>query len=1291
MELQIRHIVPEGEARGSGTPTGSLREGEARGGGTPTGSLREGEARFEVFRDGQKSPEASLRSPWGIMVGSHGINLREGLRWYLEDYLEMPYGEFAKRAEDVQAALSQWGRECFDKLFGGGRAHGWHHDARRSGLANLRISIASDDPAILSWPWEALESADDGKIAQQCRVERRLDKIGDLPELPNNLPTDSLNILYIIARPFGDADVGYHALARPLVDFVAEDGWPVHVDVLRPPTFSQLCAVLEEKPGHYHVVHFDGHGSFSGAENIMGAAGMHTPSDRFAAAPGKLVFEKDDQSHGGEPISAKKLCELLRKYKIPAVVLNACQSATMDEKGEDPFASVAASLLRSGVRSVAAMSYSLYVGGAVEFVPAFYRRLFKDGNMAGAMLAGRRVMLLNNKRNAFIGQVELNDWIVPVMYRHSDGFLPNLEPGAARTRGLPKEALSLDKHGFIGRERAILKLERAIREKPAAVLIHGMAGEGKTTLAKGFLQWLESTGGLGDGALWYSFEGRRGVEDIANELLEAAGEGRRLHEYVTLEQKASAIAQKLRQRRFFIVWDNFETVQGMPGTEVDAPLSEENQRFLKQLLSKLDGGKTKVLITSRSNEQWISGECYPLPLEGLEGEELWRYCEEIVRRRGITLDRSSDAYKSLMARLGGNPLAIQAILPRLAERSPKALLSDLEDSFNGIEGDEATKRIQSALSVFERGLDQAYAPALRLLSLHEGCADAKMLAAMLQSIGSKATPVKGCLGALESAGLCRQIGGGLYSLHPALRSCLTRCHPAGEAEQKAFVGVMGILANTMVNKAEHENRQIFALHAANFHLALQLARNLDMKDDVLDLVCCLAENAHNTRSFSEAVRMFNELADVAKKYREEKYEACAYHQLGMIAQERSDFDAAEGLYKKSLCISIKLGDEQGAAITYHQLGRVEQERRDFGAAEDWYNKSLGIVLKLGDEHGVATTYRQLGIVAQERGDLVEANRLYKVSLDIELKKSNALGAAHTYHQLGSVAQERRDFDAAEGWYKNSLGIALKLGNENGAAYTYHQLGSVALERLEYEEAESWYNKSLGIRLKLCDEHGAAETYHQLGIVAQERGDFAAADGWNNKSLDIKLKLGDEHGAALTYHNLGIVAEKRQNFAAAEGWYKKSLDIMLKLGDERRAATTYHQLGIVAVKQRDFAAAEGWYDKSLCIKLKLGDEHSAATTYHQLGMVALERRDFNAAEGWYNKSLGIDLKLGDEHGAASTYHQLGRVAEARGDIDSAKKIYQQSIEVFERYSDSHSAEIAKRNLARIIKSEKTDQT
>src|SRR5262249_36551730 len=62
-------------------------------------------------------------------------------------------------------------------------------------------------------------------------------------------------------------------------------------------------------------------------------------------------------------------------------------------ESDDAFASVATSLLRAGVRSVVAMSYSLYVSAARELLPAFYRRLFESGSGARGTPGGRQAPL----------------------------------------------------------------------------------------------------------------------------------------------------------------------------------------------------------------------------------------------------------------------------------------------------------------------------------------------------------------------------------------------------------------------------------------------------------------------------------------------------------------------------------------------------------------------------------------------------------------------------------------------------------------------------------------------------------------------------------------------------------------------------------------------------------------------------------------------------------------------------------------------------------------------------------
>ena len=40
--------------------------------------------------------------------------------------------------------------------------------------SELHLQISSDDPRVMSWPWEALRDPELGVLAQTCQVERRL-------------------------------------------------------------------------------------------------------------------------------------------------------------------------------------------------------------------------------------------------------------------------------------------------------------------------------------------------------------------------------------------------------------------------------------------------------------------------------------------------------------------------------------------------------------------------------------------------------------------------------------------------------------------------------------------------------------------------------------------------------------------------------------------------------------------------------------------------------------------------------------------------------------------------------------------------------------------------------------------------------------------------------------------------------------------------------------------------------------------------------------------------------------
>jgi tetratricopeptide (TPR) repeat protein len=927
----------------------------------------------ERLGDGKAGPETQVPPPNSIPIdGRPNDTLTGQLRWYLEQFLKYPFPPELDHAERVRTAFRTWGRRAFDALFTPPAARRAYEQAVGDGFEKLTLRVVSDSPAVLGWPWEALEDPEAFRLATQCQVERRLNVVRDPPPA-RKLPGGQVNVLLVIARPY-ERDVKYRSIARPLVEMAARQAMPVSVHVLRPPTFDQLRAHLKAHPGYYHILHFDGHGAYRAdapppdGGNIL-----------LQAPEGHLIFENADGKD--DPIESSTLSELLREHAVPAVVLNACQSAMVDEQAADPFASVAAALLKAGTRSVAAMAYALYVSGAQRFLPAFYTELFGTGDMAKAGRAGRQEMVRHPGRVCARGTHPLDDWVVPVLYQQeSPGFSfgATAEPRAARPTRLPEEVTD-DKnpYGFIGRDGPLLELERAMHREPAGILVTGLGGVGKTTLARGFLKWLDDTEGLGTRAFWFSFVGIHNTDYVFNRLGEVIL-SRADFATLPMSEKVEQLAKACREKRIVIVWDNFESVRGIAGTAVTANLSADDANHLRDFLAKLRGGATKVLITSRSPEEWLgpTNRGKPIGLTGLDGEERWELANKIVRDLGLKVDRSDVAVARLMDLLRGHPLAMRVVLTKLEKQTAKALTDGLGANFQAVRPEARTEEealVFATLRFATDALPPEWRPLLVPLSLHEEYVQSGLIAVMAKKALPELTEamIEDGLRALSHAGLLWEIGTSLYEMHPLLTGYLRAIgakefhEPNRDRWERAFVNVMGTLADELAPRPLHEQRVPFMVHGANFHTARETAGRKAMHLAFAALAQVLGSYAQNTHRYEAASTLYAELADRCGQIGKEKEQASAYHQLGRVAEERRDFDAAEDWYRKSLEVSERLGDEHGAASTYHQLGRVAVDQQRWEEVWQWFLKALAIYAQYQDNHnsgivvdGLAWSYRE---------------------------------------------------------------------------------------------------------------------------------------------------------------------------------------------------------------------------------------------------------------------------------------------------------------------------------------------
>lgn len=137
----------------------------------------------------------------------------------------------------------------------------------RERLGETRIEILTGVTEAATIPWELLrEPKTTNALALSAHSFVRAQPNTALaPKLPAR-KKGKIRILLVICRPRGEEDVPFRSVASQLIKGLSEANREAYdLDVLRPPTFEQLGKVLRQahREGQpYHVVHFDGHGTY---------------------------------------------------------------------------------------------------------------------------------------------------------------------------------------------------------------------------------------------------------------------------------------------------------------------------------------------------------------------------------------------------------------------------------------------------------------------------------------------------------------------------------------------------------------------------------------------------------------------------------------------------------------------------------------------------------------------------------------------------------------------------------------------------------------------------------------------------------------------------------------------------------------------------------------------------------------------------------------------------------------------------------------------------------------------
>ncbi|MDB9346645.1 CHAT domain-containing tetratricopeptide repeat protein [Nodularia spumigena] len=1100
------------------------------------------------------------------------------LEWYFEEWVTFPFSDTVI-AERAAASVKIYGESLFKQVFQADfNAYSLYRQLRGN-LSQVQIEIVAKTPEFHALHWEALHDPELPRpLAVDCVMLRKNVKPAP-PVLANVQSSPVINLLVVVARPDEERDVGYRTISRPLLELIDNSNLRVNVELLRPGTYESLSKHLEAKgAGFYHIIHLDMHGALLNYQQVQSPSKPERYFYKGRFGRGNLqafdgvkafvCFEGESQGQV-DLVEASELAALLTGKGIPVCILNACQSGkqvknSASEEGLSEDAretSLGSRLMTAGMQMVVAMGYSVTVSAAKLIMSQLYQHLFEHKPMTEAIRLGRLQLFNDKERQAYFNKyINLEDWLLPVVYSHQvvnfnlRQFTPEEEEKYYESVAI-QYRFSLPEYGFIGRDLEILKIEKALL-RHNVLLLQGMGGTGKTTLLNYLREWWQRTHFVED-VFYFGYDQKAWtltqiLFDIGQQVYGKSEQAR----FQAMSQAAQVqkLVAKLRGAAYAVILDNLESVTGQQ-LAIQNTLPEAERQQIGDFIGKLVGGKTRVVLGSRSREEWLQTQTFKqniYELQGLDKEARTELAEKILERNvaahlvyGIRQDAD---FEKLMKLLAGYPLAMEVVLTNLQRQSPQEILQGLQGADVNLDvvSEDKTKSILKCVEYSHSNLSPDAQKLLLCLAPFSGFIYRRAIPKYIEELQKIEALNDYDCDKLDDA-IQEAINWGLLSLIDNKQKLLkiqpifpyflkTKLASVDETIQAAlkegfknhYIGLAGYYKHLMASKDAQE-RQTGILFCnweyENLYHALQICLQKQESISIyfcLDKYFILISDHQSNLKLAEMVCQTLENYPPAFIQGELGYQiALAIARLGNCQLEAKQYQQAKCSYEKTLEIHPTLvGIEERQkqpwkAVTYHNLGRVAQELREYEEARRNYQQALNIFIEYGDRYSQAYTHHNLGRVAEELREYEEARRNYQQALNIKIEYGDRYSQASTYHQLGRVAEELREYEQARRDYQQALNIFIEYGDRYEQASTYHQLGIVAQELREYEEAQRNYQRALNIKIEYGDRYYQASTYGQLGLLAAAEENYPEARANLQTALEIFVEYQDEYRTAMT--------------------------------------------------------------------------------------------------------------------------------------------------------------------------------
>ena len=1048
---------------------------------------------------------------------------RKDIEWLIEEYPYLPNNISKKNPDFIALRLVEIGKELYQLAFNNGPTISGK--VNKLVLNSTNLIFASSNRLFHEIPWELLYSSNSNlPLFLNVKSFSRTFK-NYIPTKYLTVHASPLKLLIVISRS-KELDIDYTLISLPLFNIIERTQVDIHVDVLRPPTLLNLKETLysaKESGFPYHIVHFDTHGSFGAM---------------FQGREPKVYIHLENELGGIDITPIKTIGSVLSQAAVQLVFFNACRSGRVSSITSLE-SSIASVIIKSGVKAVIGMSYSISSETAMDFIISFYYSLFNEKTVGESLNQARSDLYTK------YSQIRYRfDWIIPVHYYSSPlKFSVKKVVDSIQKDRIIHKYFSL--HNSLS-DKLIRKLEHAFYHSNL-VLFTTTYGEKIEEYANAYIRWHRYTSfSLKNqyisiskttiSKFYVNFDSRYLVEKV---LLASQREE-------IIEYTSNNLSNKVRNCQIFVFINLSELTTRLAKQYFNqSQLTLMIKSIFDDLASKFLGSNFILFIGVHGEIQlelpWRIVTIPPLSIKEIN---------RLIGEQDLSLNSDEVNYV-----FRGNRILWNGLIKKTKKEEVSLTLEECSKFYSfAIRNSEVFIKIINKLLGYELNINHKD---LMILSVpffltpisSPQLANILSRTALIPSI-QKITYEnwKNLFEIARTIGILNLNFGDTYEINPLI-SILFRYHLSQDLDNADKINIDNFL-----------NAQLICFVSFTFHLSDEYNKgqityseySITNYSPVIKLVLLESFNRNDFVAIKKITRV---LFLAGQLFKDSKI----MNHLDRLNQKFMG-EVNSGNIHDIEKIDFFIGSIITHSIYYKELGNLKKSNDLLLWADKFMqNCNQEIIVK----HHMPIILHEIGILRSRQGNLKEANRFLKKSLALEDKK-NYGNRAKSFFMLGQIAIQKGKLSLGIKRFKTAYKCSKKIGDKLGEIECLDMLVMYLSADNQIKKAES-YMKILNKKVRKSGNiQKRISVLEHMARLKMQKGENEIALKLQNKALYLSISEGnsDISPNSSIFYNTGVMYAQIGDYENARIYLTKTLEVARFSGSKQDYILALHELGII---------------------------------------------------------------------------------------------------------------------------------